>query len=74
VFVERVRDGAMDALAIWSRSGGASAATGIPPVADGQPLVGITEDAADVAEALPSPFRAVTVTRRVCPTSPLVTV
>jgi hypothetical protein len=74
VFVERVRDGAIAALAICRRSGGTSEATGIVPVALGQPLVGTTADAADVAELLPSAFRAVTVTRSVWPTSALVTV
>jgi hypothetical protein len=74
VFVERVKAGASDALAICSRSGGASAVTGIVPVAVGHPLEGTTAVAADVAEALPLAFLAVTVTRSVWPTSPLVTV
>jgi hypothetical protein len=74
VFVERVRDGARDAPAICRRSGGTSAATGMVPVADGHPLVGTTAVAADVADVLPSAFRAVTVTRSVCPTSVAVTV
>jgi hypothetical protein len=74
VFVDRVRDGAIDALAICRRSGGARAATGTVPVAEGHPFVGTSAVAADVAEALPSAFLAVTVTRSVWPTSPVVTV
>jgi hypothetical protein len=74
VFVERVSDGASEALAICRRSGGARAATGTVPEAEGHPLVGTSAVAADVAEALPLAFFAVTVTRSVCPTSAAVTV
>jgi hypothetical protein len=74
VFVDRVRAGAIDALAICKRSGGTSAATGMGPVADGHPLVGTIAVAAEVAEALPEALRAVTVTRSVWPTSVAVTV
>src|SRR5437764_13553179 len=74
VFVERVRDGAIDACVICRRSGGTSAVTAIGPVADGHPLVGTTAVAADVAVVAPSAFRAVTVTRSVWPTSLAVTV
>ena len=74
VLVDRVGGEASDAAAIIRRPGGASAALWIAPPPDGHPLGGTTVVAADVAEAAPSAFRAVTVTRSVCPTSPVVTV
>jgi hypothetical protein len=67
--VERVTGRTTDPAATTSRAGGASWAIWMVPVPGGQPLGDTIAVGADVALPAPLAFRAVTVTRSVCPTS-----